>query len=91
MRPLNEKILLKRLPKEKLTSGGIHLAGGFNQNEQLKAIVIEIGKGKLLKNGKRRKPQLNIGDTVLLAPLAGYEAGEDHIILVEDEILGVVA
>jgi len=91
IKPANEKILLKRFPKEKLTSGGIHLAGGFNQNEQLQAEVIAIGEGRLLKDGSRRKPQVKVGNIVLLAPMAGYEAPDDHIILDEDEILGIIA
>jgi chaperonin GroES len=92
IRPLGEKILVKRLEAEEKTASGIYLPEGAKEKPQ-EAKVVAVGDGRLLDNGKRADFQVKKGDTVLLGKWGGTEIkidGEEMLILGEDDILAIV-
>lgn len=91
IRPLHDKVLVKRLDEEEKTKGGIIVPDSAKE-KPMQGKVIAVGQGKLLKDGTRREPSVKEGDRVLFAKYAGTEIkidGEEHLILSEDEVLGI--
>ena len=92
IRPLHDKILVKRLDEADKSKGGIIIPDSAKE-KPMQAQVMAVGQGKLMKDGSRREISVKKGDRVLFAKYAGTEIkidGEDHLILSEDEVLGVV-
>ena len=92
IRPLGEKILIKRLEAEEKTKGGIVLPDTAKEKPQ-RGTVLAVGEGKLLKDGGRGKPQVAKGDKVLFASYAGTEIkidGQEYILMDESDILAVL-
>ena len=92
-RPLQDRILVKRLDdEEKTTAGGIIIPDTAKEKPQ-EGEVIAIGNGKKLDNGTVQSLDVKVGDRILFGKYAGNEikiAGEEHLILREDEVLGVL-
>ena len=92
IRPLHDKILVKRVEDETTTKGGIIIPDSAKE-KPMQAEVIGVGQGKLLKDGTRSELSVKKGDRVLFAKYAGTEIkidGQEHLILSEDEVLGIV-
>jgi chaperonin GroES len=92
VRPLHDRVVLKRLKEEEKTSGGIIIPDTAKE-KPVEAKVIAVGSGKVLEDGSVRALEVKAGDTVLLAKYAGSEIkleGEEHVIMREDEILAVI-
>lgn len=92
IRPLNDKILVKRLEAEERTKGGIVLPDTAKEKPK-EGKVIAVGTGKLLDSGERAKSQVSAGDRVLFNSYAGTEVkieGVEHLIMNEDDILAIV-
>lgn len=92
IRPLHDKILVKRIEAEEKTASGIYLPESAKEKPQ-EAKVIAVGDGRLLENGERAEFQVKKGDTVLLSKWGGTEVKVDDdelLILSEDDILAVV-
>ena len=92
IRPLNDKILVKRLDAEEKTKGGIVLPDNAKEKPK-EGKVIAVGNGKLLDSGERAKPQVNVGDKVIFNSYAGTEVkveGVEHLIMNEDDLLAIV-
>lgn len=89
LRPLGDRILVKRLEPETKTAGGIIIPDVAQEKVQTGRIVA-IGKGRLLQDGTVMALQLEVGDIVHFGKYAGTEVDNDHVILKEDEVLGVV-
>lgn len=92
LRPLNDKIVVKRLEAEETTKGGIVLPDTAKEKPR-EGRVISLGEGKLLKDGTRAKFQVNKKDRVLFSSYAGTEVkvgGEEYLILSEDDVLAIV-
>ena len=92
IRPLNDKVLLKRLEAETTTKGGIVLPDSAKEKPQ-KGTVIAVGEGKMLKDGKRAQPQVAEGDKVLFSSYAGTEIkidGEEYMLMDESDILAIL-
>jgi chaperonin GroES len=92
IRPLGDKILLKRHEAQEKTKSGIYLPETAKEKPQ-EAKVIAVGDGRLLDNGERAPFQVKKGDVVLLGKWGGTEVtlnDEDYLIVSEDDILGVV-
>lgn len=92
IRPLNDRVLVLRLEEEAKTSGGIIIPDTAKEKPQ-QGKVIGVGPGKADKDGKRTPLQVKEGDRVLFSKYAGTETkldGVDHIIMREDDILGVI-
>jgi chaperonin GroES len=92
-RPLQDRILVKRLDKdEQKTAGGIIIPDTAKEKPQ-EAEVIAIGNGKRLETGVTQPLDVKVGDRILFGKYSGSEIkidGEEHLILREDEVLGVL-
>ena len=91
-RPLQDRILIKRIDKEEKTSGGIIIPDTAKEKPQ-EGEVVAVGNGKRLDDGKVQPVDVKKGDRILFGKYSGSEIkidGEEHLILREDEILGVL-
>lgn len=92
IRPLNDRILVKRLEGEETTKGGIIIPDSAKE-KPAEGEVVACGHGKLNDKGERVAPELKAGDRVLFSKYGGTDVkleGEDYLILREDDILAVV-
>ena len=93
LRPLNDRVLIKRLESETLSKGGIIIPDNAKE-KPAEGIVVAVGEGKLLENGKVRALEVKAGDKVFFRKYAGNEVtieGVEHIIMREEEVLAVFA
>lgn len=92
IKPLNDKILVKLLPDESVTAGGLVIPDTL-KNNQTKGEVVALGSGVELSDGTMRPIPLNIGDKVLFSEGRGVsiklEDSEDYIIISIKDILGI--
>ena len=91
-KPLRENVLLRRLEAAEEKIGSI-IVPDTAKEKPMTAEVVEVGAGKVLKDGGRQAPEVKPGQTVLIGKYSGSEVkldGEDYIIVREDEILGIV-
>ena len=92
IKPLNDKILVKRLEAEEVTKGGIVLPDAAKEKPK-EGTVLALGDGKLLDDGQRALFQVKVGDRILFTSYAGTDIkidGEEYMILGEDDILAVI-
>jgi chaperonin GroES len=92
IRPLQDRIILKRIGEEEKTKGGIIIPDTAKE-KPLEGRVVSVGSGKVLEDGKVRPLDIKPGDRVLFIKHAGNEVkidGEEHLMLREDDILGVI-
>ncbi len=92
VKPIADKVLVKRIEAEEKTKGGIVLPDTAKEKPK-RGKIVEIGPGKLLDDGSRSKMQVKKGDEVIFASYAGTEIkidGEEYLIMDESDILAVV-
>jgi chaperonin GroES len=92
LRPLQDRILVKRIEEEEKTAGGIFIPDTAKEKPQMGQIVA-VGNGKKTEDGKVIPVDLKAGDNVLFSKYAGTEVkveGEEFLIMREDDILGVI-
>ncbi|TFG37186.1 MAG: co-chaperone GroES [Syntrophobacterales bacterium] len=92
IRPLNDRILVKRLEEEEKTKGGIIIPDSAKE-KPMEGKVIAVGKGKKTEDGKVIKLDVKEGDKVLFGKYAGTEVtidGVEHTIMREDDVLGII-
>ncbi|HEY8516404.1 MAG TPA: co-chaperone GroES [Candidatus Binatia bacterium] len=92
IRPLQDRVIVKRVAEEEKSKGGIIIPDTAKEKPQ-EGKVIAVGKGKVDDDGKVRPLDVKAGDRVLFGKYAGTEIkldGEEHLILREDDILGVI-
>ena len=92
IKPLGDKVILKRVEAEQRTAGGIVLPDSAKEKPK-RGIVLAVGSGKLLDDGTRSKMQLTKNDEVLFTSYAGTEIkvdGDDYLIMDESDVLGVI-
>ena len=91
-RPLQDRILIKRLDREDKSSGGIIIPDSAKEKPQ-EGEVVAVGNGKRLDDGKLQPLDVKSGDRILFGKYSGSEIkleGEEHLILREDEVLGIL-
>ncbi len=91
-RPLQDRIIVKRLDEEEKTSGGIIIPDTAKEKPQ-EGKVVAVGKGKVLDDGKIQALEVKKGNKVLFSKYSGTEInieGEEHLIIREDDVLGVI-
>ncbi|MBK8216410.1 MAG: co-chaperone GroES [Myxococcales bacterium] len=91
VRPLLDRIVVKRTEEEQKTKGGIIIPDTAKE-KPLEGLVIAVGNGKVLNNGKLAALEVKAGDRILFGKYSGTEVkldGEEHVILREDDILAV--
>ena len=89
IRPLYDRVLVKRLEAEEKTEGGIIIPDTAKEKGQI-GEVIAVGHGRLSKDGEITPLQVKAGDKVFFGKYSGTDVGEDHLIIREDEVLGIV-
>jgi chaperonin GroES len=92
IRPLHDRIVVKRIDEDEKTQGGIIIPDTAKEKPQ-RGKAVAVGNGKLLEDGKLRPLDVHKGDTVLFTKYAGTEIqieGEEHLIIREDDVLGVL-
>ena len=92
VRPLYDRVIIRRVAEEEKTKGGIIIPDTAKE-KPLEGKVIAVGNGKVLEDGKVRPLDIKAGDRVLFGKYAGTEVkieGEDHLILREEDVLGVI-
>lgn len=88
-RPLADRILVEVLEAESKTAGGIIVPDVAKEKTQL-ARVIAVGPGKADSAGKVTTPRVSVGDKVYVQKYAGADVGDKHMVLREDDILGIL-
>ena len=92
IRPLHDRILVRRVKEEETTKGGIIIPDTAKE-KPIEAKVVAVGTGRILDSGEVRSLAVKKGDLVLFGKYGGTEVkidGEDHLILREDDILGII-
>jgi chaperonin GroES len=92
VRPLYDRILVKRIEEEQKTAGGLFIPDSAKEKPQ-QGVIVSIGQGKVMEDGSLRKLELKAGDKILFAKYSGSEIkmdGVEHLILREDDVLGVI-
>ncbi|MGN8158573.1 co-chaperone GroES [Salinisphaera sp. RV14] len=92
IRPLHDRIVIKRIEEEQKTAGGIVIPDSAAEKPQ-RGEVIAVGNGKPLDNGEVRKPEVKVGDTVMFGKFSGTEIkvdGDEVVVMREDDILAVL-
>lgn len=92
IRPLGDRVLVKRIQEEEKTKGGIIIPDTAKEKPQ-EGLIVAVGKGKTTEEGKVIAPDVKKGDRILFGKYSGTEVkieGEEHLILREDEIVGVL-
>jgi len=92
IRPLQDRVIVKRIAEEEKTKGGIIIPDTAKEKPQ-EGKVIAVGKGKMSDEGKLIPLDVKVGDRILFGKYSGSEVkldGEEHLIMREDDILGVI-
>jgi chaperonin GroES len=92
MRPLQDRVIVRRVKEEEKTKGGLYIPDTAKE-KPIEATVVAVGNGKVLEDGTIRKLDVKAGDRVLFGKYSGTEVkidGEEHLIMREDDILGVI-
>jgi chaperonin GroES len=92
IRPLQDRVIVKRLEEEEKTKGGIIIPDTAKEKPQ-EGKVTAVGKGKVTEDGKIIPMDVKVGDKILFGKYSGAEikiAGEEHLIMREEDILGII-
>ncbi|MCZ7687219.1 MAG: co-chaperone GroES [Sandaracinaceae bacterium] len=92
IRPLHDRVLVQRVKEDEKTKGGIIIPDTAKE-KPIEGKVVAVGNGKVLEDGSVRKLEVKKGDRILFGKYSGTEVkidGEEHLILREDDILGIV-
>ncbi len=92
IRPLHDRVIIKRVEEEAVTAGGIVLPGSAAEKPS-QGVILAVGPGKSLDNGQVRALDVKVGDKVLFGKYSGNEVkvdGEDVIVMREEDIMGVL-
>lgn len=92
IRPLQDRVIIKRMEEETTSAGGIVLPDSATE-KPIRGEVLAVGPGKLLDNGDKRPLDIKVGDKVLFAKYAGTEVklNDDEIVVMrEEDIMGVI-
>ena len=93
IKPLYDRVVIKRMEEEKLSAGGIVIPDSATE-KPIKGEVIAVGTGKVLDNGQVRAPQVKVGDKVLFGKYSGTEVkldGVDLLVVKEDDLFAVLS
>ena len=92
IRPLHDRLIVKRLEEEEKTKGGIIIPDSAKE-KPAEGKVIAVGTGRLKKDGTKLPMEVKKGDRILFAKYGGAEVkidGEEHLIMKEEDVLGVI-
>lgn len=92
IRPLHDRVVVRRLDDERTTAGGIVIPDTAAE-KPIQGKIVAVGKGKVLDNGDLRALAVKEGDTVLFGKYSGTEVkigGEELVVMREDDIMGII-
>ena len=92
VRPLHDRVIVKRVEEEAKTKGGIIIPDTAKE-KPVEGKVVAVGKGKILDNGNQQPLEVKEGDKILFGKYAGTEInieGDEHLIMREDDIIAIV-
>ena len=92
VRPLHDRVIVKRVEEEEKTKGGIIIPDTAKE-KPIEGKVVAVGKGKILENGNQQPLEVKKGDKILFGKYAGTEInieGDEHLIMREDDIIAIV-
>jgi chaperonin GroES len=92
IKPLYDRILVKRLEEQEKTAGGLYIPDTAKE-KPLEALVVAVGAGKVQEDGSLRKLEIKAGDKILFSKYSGSDIkidGTEHLILREDDVLAVI-
>ena len=92
IRPLYDRILVKRLEEQQKTAGGLYIPDSAKE-KPLEALVVAVGNGKVQEDGSLRKLEVKAGDKILFSKYSGSDIkidGTEQLILREDDVLAVI-
>jgi chaperonin GroES len=92
IRPLQDRVIVKRVEEEEKTKGGIIIPDTAKE-KPMEGEVVAVGNGKVLENGTKLEMTVKVGDRILFSKYAGNEVKIDdveHLIMREDDILGII-
>ena len=92
IRPLHDRVIVKRIEEEETTKGGIIIPDTAKE-KPIEGKVVAVGAGKLMDNGKKLPLEVKKGDKILFGKYAGTDIkieGEEHLIMREEDIIAIV-
>ena len=92
VKPLQDRVLIKRVEEESKTKGGIIIPDSAKEKPQ-EGLVVAVGPGKMTDTGTRVTPEVKAGDRILFGKYSGTDIkvdGVEHLILREEDILAIV-
>ena len=92
LRPLHDRVIVKRLEEEKVSAGGIVIPDNVAE-KPIRGKILAVGNGKILDNGEQRGLDVKVGDMVLFGKYSGTEVkveGEELLVMREDDIMAVI-
>lgn len=92
IKPLHDRVVIKRMEEEKLSAGGIVIPDSATE-KPIKGEVVAVGTGKVLDNGRVRAPQVKVGDKVLFGKYSGTEVkldGVELLVVKEDDLFAIL-
>jgi chaperonin GroES len=92
IRPLHDRVIVKRKEEERTSPGGIVIPDTAKE-KPIRGEVVAVGRGKILENGDQRQLDVRVGDEVLFGKYSGTEVkveGEDLLVMREDDIMAII-
>ena len=92
IKPLHDRVVIKRMEEEKMSAGGIVIPDSATE-KPIKGEVIAVGDGKALDNGSVRAPKVKVGDKVLFGKYSGTEVkvdGDELLVMREEDVMAVI-
>lgn len=92
LRPLHDRVIVKRMEEERMSAGGIVIPDSATEKPS-RGEVLAVGNGKILENGDKRPLDIKVGDSVLFGKYSGTEVkidGEELLVMREEDIMAVV-
>jgi chaperonin GroES len=92
LRPLHDRVIVKRMEEERLSAGGIVIPDSAAE-KPVRGEIVAAGNGKILDNGEKRALDVQVGDTVLFGKYSGTEVkvdGDELLVMREEDIMAVI-
>ena len=92
IRPLHDRVIVKRLAEDRTSAGGIVIPGTAAE-KPVQGTIVAVGRGKILEDGKVRACDVKVGDTILFGKYSGAEVkleGEELVVMREEDVMAVI-
>ena len=92
LRPLHDRVIVKRMEEERMSAGGIVIPDSAAE-KPVRGEVLAVGNGKILDNGEKRALDISVGDAILFGKYSGTEVkvdGEELLVMREEDIMAVI-